>query len=474
MVIFPGGVLLLTQTSIANWISNLDSSRFKNASLDKREAGWTETWGGVDTSNTSDETTASSEDWKVDDETISNMLATNHPQLPITLVQYRPAWLEQLVLHIAGIPHIVVNSHFASHEATGPLPYLRDIRHPLPPMLVGRQNPSSKFREGRRFQNCILDHIISSHGIDLDSHVAEDKKIMALSKCFTTLVTVELRNILLYLRYEDLDAWQQVHRKQCIGGKSKSWFTSFYGPFQAWSERAMARKELGDNRHIQTIEQVIARAKECYEAIEVQLSQQHDGRYLLGTLKPMFVDALLWDHLAEALCDVHLVVALSAYPRVIKYFQKMYDTYFDNGNTDVWYKWNQQQNSINQFQSLPILSDSSKSNSEIAKFKDAFELMQRLSAREHDLQEVLTVAAQKRQNEPRVTSANNNSGNNFYRWRMGDDFKTKENKDEAQHDHPLRKKLQREQKHNDQVWISGVLGVSVLAALLLRGNQKKK
>ena len=458
---------VLLQTSIATWISNLDSSRFRNAALDKRKAGWTETWG--DSSPSTSDGNEAGKNWNVDEDSISNMLATNHPQLPITLVQFRPAWLEQLVFHMAGIPHIVVNASISSHEATGPLPYLRDLRQPNPPVLVGRHNPSRPSAE-QRFQNCILDHIVSNFGIDLDSHMINNKKAMGMAKCLTTLVTVELRNILLYLRYEDQDAWEQVHRKQSIGGKYRTSFSFLFGPFQAWSERAMARKKLGDSRFTQTVEQAIARAKACYETIEIFLSQ-HDEPYLLGTSKPMFVDAVLWDHLAEALCDVHLVLVLSSFPRVIKYFQRIYDTYFDNGCSEVWYKWNQEQNNLNQFQSLPIMSDPSTASEKISKFKDAFELMQRLSARQHDLQEVLAVAAQKRHNEPRQLGSNN--GSNFYRWRMGDDFKSStESQDSSQQDHPLRKKIQREQMHNDQVWISSVVGVSVLVALMLRGSQK--
>jgi hypothetical protein len=534
--------MILVQSFIASGVCNHDSSRFRDAPLDSRKLGWTETWGEEEDKMDNapqqhdDYSSKSSNNnhtqqpqqqkhvcWKVDEDSISDMLATKHPQVPITLFQYHPAWLEQLVLRMADLPFTVVNSSFAVHEATGPLPCLRDLQPSQSPVLVGRNHPTSVATQQRRESsdgppnmndNSILEYLHVYRGIDLNSHL-QDSKAKALSTCFTSLIRLELDTVLRFLRYEDLDAWQQVYRKQVLRGvppdsaaagggvatdhdsHPTAWLSTWFGPFQAWSERALARRKLGDYRQTLTIDQAIVRAKEAYGALEIQLSEHESSSssssssspFLLGTTQPCMVDAFLWDHLAHALCDVHLVVALSSFPRLIRYFQTIYDTYFGvQGASDaneIWYKWNQRQNQQNQFQQLPVVTASvsqwffSPNNKKKAQFKDAIELMQGISARRHDLQEVLGVVKDKRQAEPWPPTVGGNGTtekNNFYRWRMGDDFQTTHpstreggpgDAGAAPRENPLRKKLQQEQIHNDQVWISGVVGVSVLAVLLL-------
>jgi hypothetical protein len=537
--------MILVQTFIATGVCNYDSSRFRDAPLDSRKLGWTETWGKdimdnqpqydssksssshSNSNNTQQQQQHKDDCWNVDDASISDMLATKHPQVPITLFQYRPAWLEQLALRMSGLPFIVVNSSFAVNEATGPLPCLRDLQPSQSPVLVGRNHPTSGAAAAQHRResssdgapntndNSILEYLQVYRGIDLHSHLhttGDSRAAKALSKCYTSLIRLELDTILQFLRYEDLDAWQQVYRKQVLRGvppdsaaaaaavvatdhdsHPTAWLSTWFGPFQAWSERALARRKLGDYRQSVTVDQAILRAKEAYGALEIQLSEHESSSssssspFLLGTTKPCMVDALLWDHLAHALCDVHLVVVLSSFPRLIRYFQNIYDTYFGvHGASDVdeiWYKWNQVQNQQNQFQQLPVVTASvsrwsSSHNKKKVQFKDAIELMQGISAQRHDLQEVLVVVKDKRQAEPWPPTAGGKGAtekNNFYRWRMGDDFqKTQPSTRGGQGDdaaaapreNPLRKKLQQEQIHNDQVWISGVVGVSVLAILL--------
>ena len=71
---------------------------------------------------------------------------------------------------------------------------------------------------------------------------------------------------------------------------------------------------------------------DCHVGRGGQQQQQH----LLGTDKPTHVDALLFAHLAEALCNVHLVLVLSGHPVLLRYFGDMYDRYFGKGYADEW------------------------------------------------------------------------------------------------------------------------------------------
>jgi glutathione S-transferase len=447
---------------LATGVYNLDSSRFRAAPLDKRTEGWTEAWGATDLG-------ADASFWKLDDESVSMLLATPHPQLPLVLTQFRPAWFEQLVLRMARIPHIVINSAYISSEATGPLPYLRDQQQSKPPVLVGRHHPSNIAPVNVPCNNSILDYLKSNRTVDLDANLTDDQE-RSLSKCFLNLIQSELENILLYLRYEDDDAWEQVYRRQYLNASSPhsdNWISHLKGRFQASMERAASRRRLVESSRTMTVKLAVERAKEAYQALEHQL----DGKtFLMGNGdKPSLVDAVLWAHVADALCDVHLVVLLASFPKLVKHFQHIYKTYF-TGNVDKWDEWNQQQNMTNAFQQLPI----DGKNIQLAKtgFKDAIDLMQSLSLRKQDLQDVLDAAKAKRVGELWPVRAPPTESL-LYRWRMGEDL-TKKPLDtpEPAEENPMRKKLLRDQTRNDQVWISGVAGVSAVAILLLQGASK--
>ena len=275
----------------------------------------------------------------------------------------------------------------------------------------------------------------------------------------------------MYLRYEDHDAWEQVYRKQCLHAsshRSNNWFSHLKGRFQASMERAGSRRRLLENSKNMTVSQAVERAKEAYQALESQLSS-HGNTYLLGNAnKPSLVDAVLWAHLADALCDVHLVVVLASFPCLVKYFQHIYKSYFP-GNQDKWEEWNRQQNLSNAFQQIPIVGENKLAKTE---FKDAIELMQSLSLRNQDLQEVLEATKSKRAEEPWPEQPRQTESL-LYRWRMMEDL-TKAREVPGTEDNPLRKKMIRDQERNDQAWISGVAGVSVIALLLLQASASKE
>ena len=103
-----------------NTTRNWNQTRPYTASLSERTEGFTERFGDANVD-------PSAECWRKEMQSIESICATEHPPQPIRLVQYRPAWLEQLALRISGLPHVVINSPYAVTEGTGPLPFLQDL-----------------------------------------------------------------------------------------------------------------------------------------------------------------------------------------------------------------------------------------------------------------------------------------------------------------------------------------------------------
>jgi len=485
----------------ATGIYNLDSQRFQKASLDKRVEGWTETWGNRGENEVLDEETTSDADAtkaksdiraEIDDQSISILLSTSHSQLPIVLTQYRPAWFEQMVLRVAGIPHIVVNSKHISNEACGQLPYLSDCLPSKPPILVGRYHPSNLETNTTINSNTILAYLQDYRDVDLDGQapLTSDHQ-RGLSRCFQYMINSELSKILLLLRFEGLDSsWEQIYRKQYIEASSiipnkerlqsytyeSNWLMQLRGRFQASMERAVERKRLlGFGVEENSIKKLLQRANEAYTAIDHQLQQNESNKnttniYLLGTNRPALVDVTLWAHLAESLCDVHLVVVLASYPRLVKYFQDMYRIYFstcDDGTGCDWKYWNEQQNMNNAFQKVPTLGKSKISES--SAFKDVIGLMQKLTLQNHDLVKVLGAVRAKRNEEP-VPKAGELKSSVLYRWSMGSELLREKKSPIEKEQNPIRQKLMRDQIRNDQMWISGIVGASAVAILFIQNG----
>ena len=502
---------MATSTHFMSWIAagiyNLDSKRFQKASLDTRSEGWTEKWGNQRKGLSNEEAKTSDENGKpkneremeIDDESLSQLLSTPYPQAEIVLTQHRPAWFEQMLMRVAGIPHVVLNSSHISNEATGQLPYLRDCIPSKPPVLVGRNHPSNlEKNDNTIINNSILSYLQSCRNVDLDKQagVTTDQQ-KGSSSCFQYMINLELSKILLHMRFEDSDAWEQVYREQYLGaltmeGNNKSelgsanlinWFIELRGRFQASMERNVEKKRLlgyGQTGQNKSISQLLDRANSAYFAIDRQLlciiKEQDETKshktYLLGTDAPALVDVLLWAHLAEALCDVHLVVLLASYPRLTKYFQDMYQAYFSSskGKLDTgcaWKDWNDQQNFTNAFQKIPTLSKRNLAQS--STIKDAVDLMQQSSLQKQNMQEVLDsvkdIRAEVRQPKPREPMSFL-----LYRWCMGESPDKEHKTAEKAQDNPLREKLLRDQARNDQTWISGIFVVSAVAVILIRGG----
>jgi len=501
---------MATNTLFFSWIAggiyNLDSQRFKKASLDTRNEGWTETWGNKKNGTPSEATTNYEENSKlkneikieIDDESLSQLLSTPYPQVEIVLTQHRPAWFEQMLMRVAGIPHIVQNSNHISNEATGQLPYLRDCIPSKPPVLVGRNHPSNLKKSGTIINNSILAYLQSHRNVDLDKQAGlTTEEQRGSSRCFQCMINLELSKILLHLRFEDSDAWEQVYREQYVGASNiegsrklgpssinkMNLFIEVRGRFQALMERNIERKRLlgyGPNGQKESISQLLERANEAYFVIDSQLlciineqdKNNSNPNYLLGTDSPALVDVLLWAHLAEGLCDVHLVVLLASYPRLIKYFQDVYQAYFSSSEEKsdakcAWKFWNEQQNLSNAFQKIPTLSK--RNLTQCRMVKDAVDLMQKSSLQTKNLQEVLEAAKVMRVEECQPKPRELKSFL-LYRWCMGETSEKERTVAEEAQDNPLRKKLMRDQARHDQIWISGIFGISAIAVILIRGG----
>ncbi|KAL3940263.1 MAG: hypothetical protein SGARI_001043 [Bacillariaceae sp.] len=528
--------LILLQSTVANGFYNLDSTRFQKATLDERSEGWTETWGGKQEAqkeeirarnsamnnpslqNKSDTTVLVFEDttnamW-VEVDPQSNYYNPNNNSISIVLTQFRPAWLEQMVLKISNIPYIVVNSTHDADTAAADEDGASDQGSVETPRKSNttRTNADSPLLSPSTaiYGNSILAYLQDCRGVNLDRDAKLTEVQKGLSHCFLQMVTSELSPILHFLRYEDRDAWEQVYRRQYIQAtcprahykrqqKESSedqvhinWFLQLRGRFQAMMERSVERKRLiefsrrGQRSAAVCIPEAVDRARKSYQALERQLmavgfgdNNNKTGRktYLLGTDRPALVDAALWAHLADALCDVHLVVVLASFPNLVQYFQDMYQTFFDPASKKkkapksgvCWEAWNQKQNLENAFQQIPILA-----RNQMAKFggfKDAVDLMQNLSLQKQDLQEVLAAVKAKRDDEP-WPKPRKSADSILYRWCMGEDIdkSATTDKKEKEHDNPIRQKMMQDQKRNDQRWISGVGAMSLVAVLLLQAG----
>eukprot|EP00521_Asterionellopsis_glacialis_P018290 CAMPEP_0195304322 /NCGR_PEP_ID=MMETSP0707-20130614/34238_1 /TAXON_ID=33640 /ORGANISM="Asterionellopsis glacialis, Strain CCMP134" /LENGTH=524 /DNA_ID=CAMNT_0040368097 /DNA_START=18 /DNA_END=1588 /DNA_ORIENTATION=+ len=517
----------LFKSSLATSFCNLDSSFVPHTSLEKRTEGWTEVWGANNPQEEQDYESDDEEEvgalkllrnstnpknWDQDEKNaIEQFFSTRHPQLSLTLLQYRPAWFEQALLRIANIPHVVVNSPYCATESTGPLPFLRDLAgnynnnnnkaDPQNPILVGRHHPmddpssssadkspttmAPPRRGGKLIHNSILEYLQSEKNLDLDSNLTDTQK--SLSHAYCCMIESRLNPILLALKFADEDAWQNVHRHQCIraatmtpaaawnGNDSSNgapttptserrWFP-FGSWMQAWGERSVALKQLSLHHSRASVEVSRADARKCYEVFEAQLKQNsQSSSYVLGTSAPSTLDAFLWAHLAEALGDVYLVTVLADFPHLAEYFQRFYDTYFalevnsssssTAAPTVEWKVWNHQENLRNPFQQLP--QETSKNFSNEADFKNTVDLMTRLSVHKHDLKEVLVVAKESRESE--VTPSTKSLPDTWHRWRMGGDMYPPKTEDEInqerQQQEPSQRKWRKDNKNNDELWIS--------------------
>ena len=451
-----------------------DSSRNWNlyrrytASLTTRIEGFTERWGD---SNPPDSNLSVAECWQAEQESVASICASEFPQAPLRIFQYRPAWLEQLALRIAGLPHVVVNSNYACTEATGPLPFIQDFGS-SPPAMTGRLHPQSQ--DGF---NAILDYLKVCHRFDLDHQLSSKQD--AESVLYKTIIQEKLNALLVVLRFQDDTAWDQINRPRCIKAGTRSFLGNLSAKLQARSERRYELSHLSSKYRSLSTEQATAMARKTYQGLENVLLDNETG-FLLKTPKPSLVDVMLWAHLMDALTDIHLVVVLADFPLLLDFVQMTWKKYFaanDDTALKDWEMWNAQQNAINEFSQVPSLIN--RPNDRLGKdsmdFHHAVDLMEHLSVRDRNLTESLIVAKEARSLQ-QVQSLQR-PFDTWHRWRLGGTlFPQSDGKDQQQQPGETQEeKVRREYKQNDETWIASVaLGTTVAVVLFGLGGRQQQ
>jgi hypothetical protein len=471
------------QSKVSNVLQNWDLHRPYTARLEHRIQGFTEEWESVPFSDRQNQP-------KADDVVAFEVKSTQHPDDPkcnVRLFQYRPAWLEQLVLRVGGIEHMVLNSRFAVTEVTGPLPYLQDLDgegskadSPSPPAMIGR----GQARDGTNSdENGILEYLKLYRGVDLDSVlVTEDQRQQ--SALYRTILRDTLAPCLLSLRYHsDPIVWYQIYRPQCIRATSGSiniWSNKpILAMWQAWSERVHAVFSSPPSIRSQPKECIIATARQMYTIFEhrIQLQQSSSKNYFFGTEKPSLVDCLLWDHLMQAMADIHLVVVLADFPGLLKFSQHIWDTFsfgsaIDRNVTGLscsCWVWNLEENVLNSFAEIPLIPPRRKSDSD-NDYETVIDQMEKIALPYLDLRKTL-VLVKNRRSESCKSAHRHRPFATWHSWRMGDGFfpkkttvtKTKMSSDTVPN--TAEDQIRRQYQRNDEVWMVSVSAATILAML---------
>jgi hypothetical protein len=472
------------QCKLSNGLQNWDLKRPYTARLDDHVQEFTEEWEDPHSQEHPQDTLAhplnDDDTEKVSQKQQYSSFENNnyhHPKCNVRLFQYRPAWLEQLVLRTGGVRHVVVNSPFAVTEATGPLPFLQDLDGgsaskdaATPPAMIGRQ-PTNGTAIG---DNAILQYLKIHHGVDLDIALTTND-LLQQSALYTTILRDTLAPCLMAMRYQvDLTAWCRIYRPQCLkatSGSHNSWYNKpILAMWQSWSERIHAVSSLTSSQRMQSREEVIASARQTYAIFERQIRQQQcsSKNYLLGTEKPTTVDCLLWDHLMLAIADIHLVVVLADFPGLLLFLEHVWDTYsfgtaIDTnsvGSSSEWI-WNLEENASNAFTEVPLIPAHRQANNGTT-YTNAIDLMETLN-----LHQYLQVAKKQRYDRS-IFVRQRQSFATWHRWRMGDGFFPKrKNAGNIQEtvsgaaEHHARRQYQR----NDEIWMASVSAATLVTIL---------
>lgn len=459
---------------------------------------------------------------------------------PIRIYQYRPSFSIQLLLRLSSTPHLVFNSSTSCTESHGQLPTLVDLEQNV---SVGIQTPTThlihsrldgimtylieskkKQRNGNR-----VDGSVSSFENDQDEFEDFDDDIVSLlsngQKAHRKSMMSqfhELGVIIKCLRYEHDTAWDELYKGQCIKAhiypngepdemraigaeanyEKRGW--SFLTWFQVWAERVVARKEVefdsigkllirdkdGIGGKEVNLKKSVAMAGEVYSSLDWKIGQSTNGN-LLDTEEISLVDVLLFGHLAEALCDIHLVVALIDFKHLIAFFQKTFEKYFGKeyqvtiagvGGDTSWIKWNDRVNALNQFNRMPMNDVERRIMETLDGGGYAINMMQSVALHCHDLREVLADAALLRKQEDELYGVDNVPKSMVGAWlhklRMGGELEADglkdEDEDETKEKDPtdpddmtkkneqLMKNVLREAKRNDELWISATAAAAII------------
>lgn len=299
--------------SLQNW----QRTRQYEASLSVRQEGFTEDWG--DRSNRLEEKSASNQEQHAASTTKD---LPCDPKAYLGLVQYRPAWVEQLILKLCRVPFRLSNSAYAVTELTGPLPYVQDGTA----MAGGHDD--------------ILSYISIRHGTD-DIHQLFPSKLSAHQR-------LESELLVSWIQQQVLIPFS-AHRAEIGKKPTGNWWIS---SLQHWAESVLV-----DNRANLSKEAWLEKTRKAYRLLDNRLE---NNQYLLSTECPAYVDCLLWGHLMEAVCHVDLILLLHDFPNLVSFLQNIYSRYHFGSATGDLEEWNIEENAANVFMgdhsSLPCRS----------------------------------------------------------------------------------------------------------------------
>ena len=324
------------------------------------------------------------------------------------------------------------------------------------------------------------------------------------------------------MKYGHKITWEELYKKQCMKAHcypygnpdemavvgldsiyNKLGYGLFSG-FQIWAERVVVQQEieseslgrllLDEDSRINdkdvNVTKAVALAKQAYQSLNWKLGQSAKGN-LLDTEDLSVVDILLFDHLAEALCNVHLVTILGDYDHLVAFFQKNYEKYFSkrylqtHGQSNArWIKWNDNVNALNQFNRIPVNDVERKIRDKLSDegYQSAFKIMQSMALHCRDLKELLKDAAHLRKEEDKLYGVDSVPKSKKGKWiqmlLMGGDLDPSKlnksyRKDEKKNEdnvinknEELLKKALREARQNDELWISATIFATVLSLAL--------
>ena len=253
------------------------------------------------------------------------------------------------------------------------------------------------------------------------------------------------------------------------------------------------------------VHRALESADAIYLSLEEKLSDQCTT-YFLGTEKPTYVDVLLFAHLAEALCDVHLILLLAKHSRLMKYFQWMHSKYFRSAGQGPdksadWMQKNDMVNAGNTFNQLQEV-DPSTLGGDGHSMTHAIQLMHKMAVHCNNLDEAIRNAAILRTAEGKERAIMENchlpTGSRLYQWIMGSEvsfsgaehspkktdtekdgesYKESSSKEEDEKQRMVKEqmeKMKRDRRIQDELWLSGVAAVVVAVfAISASGNRRQ-
>ncbi len=517
-------LLLHLKSLVATSFINVDGPCTQNISEHERSEGFTEVFGNTSAQSNSGD---AKEVWRLEDYYVYRTRNANvHQALkdsPVVRVyQYRPSFSIQLVLRLTGTPHLVFNASNAYSESNGPLPTLVDLEKKA---AVGSQDAQN------RISGCInyllqKQHMEHEHSDMNDYHKIHDLFELTNSQKAERSVLLsqyhELMIIQKCLLYGHNSTWDALYRKQCIkahvhphgepnemtsiGLHSNYRKTGFgvFSWFHIWAERIVAKQQIESDsigrflldvdptgvsdRNVNT-QKAVALARQAYESLDWKIGQSANGT-LLDSEDLSLIDILLFGHLAESLCNIHLVAILADYENLVLFFQNTYEKYFSKKylrakqSSAHWIKWNDNVNALNQFNRIPVNNVDQKIRENLLEGQqDAFKIMQSIALHCRDLKGLLDDAANMKKEEDALYGADSVPMSKKGRWlqtlRMGGDIDLKKvaNEDDSdskkhENDEFTQKKeaalneALRKARQNDELWISATVCATLLSIAL--------